>query len=231
MMKYSSFIFIALGLAISSPTFAQEEEPVDEIVVTATKQRDPAMSAFLSGDYATAEIEFDRNAFCALRVERNFRAGVDSARDSTLRADVGVDADTPAQTTGSPGSGGGITLPSAPSVAPSASVNSSDFQKNKSEDKRTCENRGYQVYMKGMSQLKQGKMAEAKETLSRATKIHKTIYDAHFRLSLLEYQEGNITKAEKQFNSLKKIAERCRRCEAKEEIQAQVKFLSNLLEK
>jgi len=42
-------------------------EPTDEVIATGTLQRDVAMSAYLSGDYATAAVEFDRNAFCALR--------------------------------------------------------------------------------------------------------------------------------------------------------------------
>jgi len=53
---------------------------VDEIVSRGTIQTDPAMSAWNAGDYATAEIEFKQNAFCALRVERNFQAGIEMPR-------------------------------------------------------------------------------------------------------------------------------------------------------
>jgi tetratricopeptide (TPR) repeat protein len=229
-MKLKSLIFISFGLVSFATLQAQEPEAIDEIVVTGTKQMDPAMSAWLAGDYATAEIEFDRNAFCALRAERNFRSGVEDARDSTIRSDVTTDANSAPQPTGGPGAGGGLVLPTAPTVAPSATINSTDFQKSEAKDRRTCENRGYQMYMKGMSQLKLGKMAEAKNTLTRATKIHRTIYDAHFRLSLMDYQDGDIKNAKKEFKALKKIAARCKRCEAKEEIQAQVKFLENLLQ-
>lgn len=228
-MKLATAVVMFLGIALASPALSQDSTPVDEIVVTGTKQQDPAMSAFLSGDFATAEIEFEKNAFCALRATRNFRSGVQDAADSTIRADVSTDANVAQQPTGGQGSAGGITAPSAPNVAPSANVNSSDFQRTKSDKKRTCQDRGYQVYMKGMSQLKLGKTAEAKSTLYKATKIHRTIYDAHFRLSLLEYQEGNIEKANKELKKLKKIADRCRRCEAKEEIRGQINYLSNLL--
>jgi len=229
-MKFTKLIFPLTLMVISSSAFAQNAAQEEDVVIgTAIKQTDPAMSAFLSGDYATAEIEFDRNAFCALRAERNFRSGVEDARDSTIRADVNVEADIGAQPTGGPGASGGLTIQTAPTVAPNASVNSSDFQRNESKNKRTCETRGYQVYMKGMSQLKLGKTAEAKETLYKATKIHRTIYDAHFRLSLMEYQDGNIEKAKSEFKKLKKIAKRCLRCDAKPEIDSQVQYLDNLL--
>jgi Tfp pilus assembly protein PilF len=230
-MPFKTMLFISLGLifSLTVQAQAQEQEPenVDEIVVIGTKQQDPAMSAWLAGDYATAEVEFDRNAFCALRVERNFRSGVEAARDSSIRSDVAADAVSAPQPTG--GAGGALPLPAAPSTAPSVTINSSDLQKSDNKKKRTCKDRGFQMYMKGMSQLKLGKTAEAKETLSRATKIHRTLYDAHFRLSLIEYQDGDIEKSNKQFKALQKIANRCRRCDAKEEIQAQVKFLEKLL--
>ncbi len=231
-MTFKALLFVSLGLLISmtAQAQAQEAEVEDEIVVVGTKQKDPAMAAWLAGDYATAEVEFDRNAFCALRVERNFRSGVEAARDSSIRSDVAADAVSAPQPTGGPGAGGVLALPAAPSVAPSVTINSSDLQKSDNKKKRTCKDRGFQMYMKGMSQLKLGKTAEAKETLSRATKIHRTLYDAHFRLSLMEYQDGDIEKSNKQFKALQKIANRCRRCDAKEEIQAQVKFLEKLLQ-
>lgn len=228
-MKFKTLIFMSLGLIFAATVQAQEADVIDEIVVTGSKQTDPAMSAWLAGDYETAEIEFDRNAFCALRVERNFRSGLEDARESTIRSITAADAVSIPNPSGGPGAGAGITIPTAPPTAPSVSLNSTDFQKSEAKNKRTCENRGYQIYMKGMSQLKLGKMAEAKETLSRATKINRMIFDAHFRLSLMEYQEGDIKNANREFNALKKIAAKCKRCEAKEEIQAQVNYLESLL--
>ncbi|MEP4052141.1 MAG: tetratricopeptide repeat protein [Litorimonas sp.] len=227
-----------IGTAISAPTYAQqssEAEEVqsadvpDEVIATARKQTDPAMSAFLSGDYETAEIEFDKNAFCALRVERNFRAGVEGARDASIRSTLAGNIDTPQQTTGGPGAGAGAgaAAGAGPTAVSINGVNSSDFQT--SNKRRTCEDRGFQVYMKGLSQLELGKTAEAKKTLSQATKIHRTLYDAHFKLSLLEYQEGNLDAAQKQLKKLRKIAARCKRCAAKPEIEGQVKYLDTLL--
>lgn len=227
-----------IGLAFSPQVYAQQAgddentadtNVPDEVIATATKQTDPAMSAFLAGDYETAEIEFDKNAFCALRVERNFRAGVENARDQSIRSDLAGNINTPAQPTGGPGAGAGVGLAASANTTPVQvnGVNSADFQTN--NKRRTCENRGFQIYMKGLSQIELGKTAEAKKSLTQATKIHRTLYDAHFKISLLEYQQGNLDEAKKELKKLQKIAARCKRCTAKPEIEGQVKYLETLL--
>ena len=230
-MKKLALSALLLSAAFSiSPAIAQQSaataEPIDEVIATGTLQRDKAMAAFLSGDFATAEVEFNRNAFCALRATRNLRAGIESARDSTVRADVGAAVDTAPQPTGGPG---GASVATAPTTAPTIRINSSDFQKDESLSPRTCTDRGYQLYMAGLSQVKLGKTAEAKESFTRAVVLRKSIYDAYFRLSLLEYQDGNIKKAKKQFKQLRRLQSKCRKCEFEEEIDAQVAYLSNLL--
>lgn len=224
-MKHKALIFLSLGLLFSGAAAAQEAEPVDEIIARGTIQTDPAMSAWNAGDFATAEIEFDKNAFCALRAERNFTSGLETARDSSITANVAADAVGPPQVTG--GQGGVSVSQAAP--APQAQFNSSNFKKNKSATKRTCEDRGFQLYMKGLSQLKLGKTIEAKETLSRAANMRKDLYDAHFRLSLLEYQDGNIDEANKQLKKLKKLEPRYKNGDANKEIKAQIKYLKSLL--
>lgn len=235
-MKKFFIASAVLGFALNGAAFAQQAGPQDnvqnadvpdEVIATARKQTDPAMSAFLAGDYETAEIEFDKNAFCALRVERNFRSGVEAARDESIRSTLAGNANTQAQPTGGPGAGAGVGVGAAPTNAVVNGVNSSDFQK--SNKRRTCENRGFQIYMKGLSQLELGMTAEAKKTLSQATQVHRYLYDAHFKLSLLEYQEGNMEDAQKELKKLKKIAARCKRCVAKPEIEGQVKYLDKLL--
>ena len=223
---------IALCLSWSTPLAyaqapqTQAAEPEDEVIATGSIRRDPAMSAYLSGDFETAEIEFERNAFCALRAERNFRSGVESARDSTIRSENFSDADTIAQPTGGQG---GANVQVQPTAAPNISVNSSDFQKNEATTKRTCADRGFQYYMAGLSQIKLGKLEDAKASLYRATALRKSIYDAHFRLALLEYQDGNIDKARKQYKRLQKLQAKCRKCEFEKEIDQQVAFLDKAL--
>jgi len=227
-MKNTTFIIVLSICALSiTPVWAQDAEQVDEIISRGTIQQDPAMSAWNAGDYATAEVEFKRNAFCALRVERNFRSGVEAARDSTVRADVGVDFDT--GSAGSGGPGGATVVRNTPPPTPSGNIESSSLRNSDSATKRTCEDRGFQLYMMGMSQLKLGKKIEAKKSLQRAVAMRKNLYDAHFRLGLLEYQDGDIEKANKHFKKLRKLEAKCKRCDAKNEIKAQIKYLKNLL--
>jgi len=230
-MKLKLFA-IALCLTWSAPhvqaqdTPTQSAEPEDQVVAIGTRRQDPAMSAYLAGDYETAEIEFERNAFCALRAERNFRSGVEAARDSTIRSENFAATDTVPQPTGGQG---GANVQTLPSVAPTISLNSSDFEKNESTTKRTCADRGFQYYMAGLSQIKLGKFEDAKASLYRATALRKSIYDAHFRLALLEYQDGNIKKSRAQLKRLQRLQAKCRKCEFEKEIDQQVAYLDQTL--
>ena len=62
-----------------------------------------------------------------------------------------------------------------------------------------------------------------------AVALRKQIHDAYFRLALLEYQDGNIKKARKQFKALERLQKKCRECEFADEINAQVAFLQKTL--
>jgi len=122
--------------------------------------------------------------------ERNFASALESARESSISSTVGTNLSQNVSSTG-------VTSGTNVSPPPSSStrLNSNNFKNRTSELKRTCEDRGFQIYMKGLSQLKQGKRSDAKKTLIRASKMRGNLYDVHFRLSLLEYQDGNIEKA------------------------------------
>ena len=221
-------IFVAALISFAAlsitPVNAQDTEPVDEIISHGSIQEDPAMSAWNAGDYKTAEIEFGKNAFCALRAERNFASALESARESSISSTVGTNL---SQNVTSTGVTSGVNVSPPPSS--STRLNSNNFKNRTSELKRTCEDRGFQIYMKGLSQLKQGKRNEAKKTLIRAAKMRRSLYDIHFRLSLLEYQDGNIEKANKHFEKLRKLAPKCKGCDAEGEIKAQIQYLKNLL--
>jgi hypothetical protein len=220
-------LILIFSLTSFLPAKSEDIGSIEEIITTGTIQTDPAMSAWRAGDFATAEIEFKQNAFCALRVERNFISGLEGARDSTIRSDVGTDIDLPAQPSG--GLGGAVVAPTTQPVIPKVQLNSSDFRNKDNEGTRTCEDRGFQIYMMGMSQLKLGKRDEAKATLLRSTGLRKNLYDAHFRLSLMEYQDNNLKKANEHYKKLKKLGSKCKKCVAKKEIVAQIKYLENLL--
>lgn len=226
MIKAALMSLLALSPISQAPAFAQDSDQIDEIISRGSIQRDPAMSAWHAGDYATAEVEFEKNAFCALRVERNFTSGLETARDNSIRSNVQADAVSPPQVTRGQG---GVAV-SSPGPAPSAQYNSSNFKTDDSATRRTCEDRGFQLYMKGLSQLKLGKREMAKKTLARAAGMRKNLYDAHFRLSLLAYQDGDIKEAKSELKKLKKLQSRYKKGEANKEIKSQILYLEDLLE-
>lgn len=226
----TAICFYSVTLPAQAQDSASESssETSDEIIAYGTRRRDPAMSAYLAGDYEVAEIEFKANAFCALRAKRNFQAGLDDAEENSIRGDLGITENIAGQPTGG---AGGVSAPSsAPSIASTAPINSSNFDKTQSTDARTCADRGFQLYMAGLSQIKLGKLKEAKNSFSRAVVLRKSIYDAYFRLALLEYQDGDIKAAKKQYKQLRRLQKNCRKkCEFKAEINGQVDYLKNLL--
>ncbi len=225
---FTAILICVASLSIT-PVFAQDAEPVDEIISRGSIQKDPAMSAWNAGDYETAEIEFGKNAFCALRAERNFAAALESARDGSIDANINSGGSTTVTPSG--GTNGSGLSGVQPPPSSSTRLNSNNFKNKESKTKRTCEDRGFQLYMMGVSQLKLGKRDEAKKTLIRAAKMRRSLYDVHFRLSLLEYQDGDIGKANKHYKILRKLEPKCKGCAAKDEIKAQVQYLKNLLEK
>jgi thioredoxin-like negative regulator of GroEL len=60
--------------------------------------------------------------------------------------------------------------------------------------------------MRGLSQIKLGKLEEAKASLTSAVALRKTNCDAYFRLALLEIQDGDSKAARKRLKQLKKAA-------------------------
>ena len=210
------------------PASAQTESSEDEVIVQGSIRKDQAMSAYLSGDFETAAIEFKKNARCALRVERNFQAGIESAQNSVIQSQIAADAISTPNPTGGP-NGQVTNVPQAPSVAPAISLNSTNFEENENIARRSCEDRGFQMYMLGLSQLKLGELKKAKASFYTAVALRKQIHDAYFRLALLEYQDGNIKKARKQFKALSRLQDKCRKCEFADEINAQVSYLQKTL--
>ena len=225
-MKIVVFSILSVGLVFASPAHAQENDPDDDVVARATVQVDPAMSAWNAGDFVTAEIEFKQNAFCALRAERNFIAGVESARDSALNSNISASAGLAPSAAGPDGAA--ISAATSTSNAPVGNPGN-NFKNKISNTKRTCEDRGFQLYMMGLSQLKLGKRDEAKASLNRAAAMRKNLFDAHFRLALMEYQDGDLKKANKHFKKLRKLEPKCKGCNSEAEIRAQIEYLDNLL--
>lgn len=171
-------------------TSEADQRVLDAVIVTGV-QNDDAMAAFRAGEYAEAEIGFIDNARCALRAERNLSAAINSARTSSFRSDL--DASQPNGTSNAPSN-----------VA--------------QQTKRTCDSRGFQVYMAGLSQIQLGKSDEAKRSFRKATVLSKMLYDAHYKLALMALLEGDTKTAEQQLKKVSGILRRCLRCPARQEI-------------
>ena len=190
-----------------------KEEDVDTIIVRAGR-RSRGMAAFESGDYATAEIEFGLNARCALRRERNRLAGIDQIQQGQIGQEAGLAPSAGQANPQGPGS----------SAPPPASAGAQNFQApaqafaTGSDDDLDCGERGFQIYMKGLSQLQLGKVEEAEDSFRQAGNLNKNLYDAQYRLGLIALLNGDEKEARWRLNAIKRILKRCRKCQVREEI-------------
>lgn len=190
------------------------ERVLDTVTVTAI-QNDAAMAAFQAGDYVTAEVEFLDNAMCALRRERNLTASIENARISADRAETfanSVGGDSGATSQGA-NAGSGTDIPTG--IAATSGIAARNVQ---TDFDRTCEARGRQLYFAGLSQIQLGKTDDALRNFERATSVTKVLYDAHYRIALINLLEGDTKSAERQLAKIEGILKRCRRCEARQEI-------------
>lgn len=222
-------------LALPSTTLAQDNNPggeeppersIDEIIVQGTTawEGHEGMSAFWSGDFETAEIEFEQEFKSLRRAE--------SARENAAyAADVGFDrAEATGQASigglGSGGPGGGPPPSAAGGGTPDLGL-SGRFS-NRRETGRNLLNDGkvtdldfaFTKYMSGLSELQLGKYDEAKDSFKRSVNFDGSNYDARMRLGLLYIVERNYDKAADQLESLEKLRVRCKEksCETYDEI-------------
>jgi hypothetical protein len=172
------------GAASAGASASTPDEEQQQIVVEAWR-RDRALDAFLSGDFATAEVEFRKNKACirrvALQQEAAFREGLVEADRSSMRgaaADPGIHH-----------------LPQNPDQI----------------RERTCHNKEWQIYMIGLSQIQLGQFAEAKKSLYSVMSLTKedVFFDAHYRVALLELMDGNVEKANRRLAHLVDVQRRC----------------------
>ena len=210
---------IAIGQdATESASEAEEsgdERVLDTVSVTAV-QDDAAMAAFQAGDFETAEVEFLDNAMCALRRERNLTASVENAQISSARAETFGDAAGNNSGANSRGAGAGAA-PQGAAVG-IASVSGVSANNTTTSFDRTCEKRGRQLYFAGLSQIQLGKTDEALRNLERATAASRILYDAHYKIGLIQILNGKPGQAKSELKAIESILKRCRDCEAKQEI-------------
>ena len=240
MKRFNQATTALLGITVLSVLTASvcaQSEPdndLEEVIVTEYVQSDAAMTAFRAGDFVKAEVEFLDNAKCALRQERQFLASANSQRTNIDRA-ANATAAQGSNVSVSAGAGGTVSVTSAPAGANDPGVTSglatagqSRFNETTSAD-RTCENRGFQLYMAGLSQIQLGKRDRALDNFQRATVLSKVLYDAHYKIGLISILDEDMPEAKDQLRSIGSILKRCKKCSARPEILARYQHLEKSL--
>ena len=223
---------MAVGTLCSGPLFAavqddpqtnNNDEDIENITVTA-RAGDAAMQAFNAGNFELAEIKFKENERCALRVERNRQAFIEGVRESQISQEVNG---------GGVNTGSSMTDSNAARVEGKSSMNAIAAKTQKAEDKvreNTCENRAFQIYMAGMSQLQLGRAEDAEASFERAVALSQIQYDAHYRLALMKLLRQDKSGAEGHLEAINSILKRCYNCDAREEIVRISDFLQKAVD-
>ena len=202
---------------VAPAAFAQDADPdapaviEDEVIVEGVRRgADDAMAAWLRGDYATAEIEFEKNFSRLKRFESIRRSAIEQNASDAIGGEINLGAGT-----GSGASAQGADAGGEP--AGTSLVYTNQRFKPGDDDPNLISSGndlGGQLYMAGMSELQLGKYAEAKESFERALFFNETLHDARLRLGLLAVQEGDMKEANKQLAKLEKGLRGCKsRCE------------------
>ena len=154
----------------------------------------------MRGDFATAEVEFKKNVRCIRRNELQ----QDYAFDRASLPQAGT-ADMP-------------NIPNLP-LRPDQIA------------ERTCYSKEWQLYMIGLSQIQLGRFAEAKKTLYSVMRMSKEdlLFDAHYRVGLLELLEGDIESANRRLDHLTKMQRKCQARGARCEVNADLEWATNYL--
>lgn len=203
-----------------------EDEQIEQIEVRGVAG-DAAMRAFLEGNFALAEIKFKDNALCAKRVESDFQSFVEGAQNTQINQQL-------AGTESSIINGRNANAANSNSGAVTSSSNSG-LGTQESEGRKvtdnslTCENRGFQLYMTGMSQLQMGRSEEAEEQFKRAIVVNKNLYDPIYRLALMHLLRDENEAASDYLDKIQGILKRCRRCSERDDIVARVDFLEKAI--
>jgi len=216
-------LFTPLSHAQTAPLFEDE-------VISRGQLRgsDPAMDAFLKGDYAVAEIEFQKNFEALRRIQRIRDDAFLQARGNILANNINT---LNLQSASNDGTTVGQTL------TPTNRLGITVLRHNDVDDKNIISSGrdvGVQLYMKGLSQIQLKKYDEAKASFKSALRLSKSVrlHDARMRLGLLELRDGRPDEAKRQLRALEKLSKRCRyRCEQKAGVKVSTDTLRWALDK
>jgi tetratricopeptide (TPR) repeat protein len=189
---------------------ASAHDDEQQVVVVEAWRRDRALDAFLRGDFATAEVEFKKNVRCIRRNELQLEYALRQGMIDLARAN----------------------FPNAAGVAYAPpNIHNLPLRPDQITE-RTCYNKEWQLYMIGLSQIQLGRFAEAKKSLSSVMRMSKEdlLFDAHYRVGLLELLEGDVEGANRRLTHLTKMERSCRargtRCEVHADLEAATSYLS-----
>jgi tetratricopeptide (TPR) repeat protein len=171
-----------------------------QVIVVEAWRRDRALDAFLRGDFATAEVEFGKNLRCVQRNQRQFEFALRQGLIDMARG------------------------------SPNAFIHSLPKHPDEIRE-RTCYGEEWQLYMMGLSQIQLGRFAEAKKNLKRAAHISKDdlLFDAHYRVGLLELLEGDVESANRRLVRLTRMTRSClarRGCEVGADMEVATAYLT-----
>lgn len=206
-----------LMTAGSQAAFAKDNEAgtsvgeVDEIIVLGrqTKPGNRAMQAFNSGDFETAEIEFEKHYTILRRADR---ALANTAFDSAASLLTTRIAQGPGEvgTTGIASAGGPVSVKAAPRYTNGAVAKTNpDYDALSKDGVVNYKDRSFAHYMTGLSRIQLGKFDLAEKSLARAVTEYGKNYDARMRLGLLQLRAGNYEGARKQLIALNKMRKSC----------------------
>lgn len=218
LIGFAAILIAATATAVAQEALATEDKATQEtepVVVVEGIRRDRAMDAFLHGDFETAEIEFKNNWRCIWRNERLAEASIRQAASDAISASL------------SP-TGGGLGDVNVPKLH-NMPLSTEEIAE------RTCHSPEWQFYMIALSQIQLGKRAEAKESLYRATRLSRDelMFDAHYRIALLELLDGDVKRANRQLAHLTGMQRSCRnrgtRCEVHADLDAATTYLKRAI--
>ena len=208
----------------SPPEKAQQEKEEIEIIIVNGSNLDAAKRAFNAGDFELAEIEFKKNAKCALRIERNKQAFVSGLQSSSINNSLQSTASIQSGSSSQSSSNANLSSLSSGIGGKSANQTESIAVRN-----RTCSNRGYQLYMTGLSQIQLGRTDEAEKNLKTASFLNKNIYDAHYRIALMQLLRNDTGGAQERLSNMQGILKNCRDCEGRKELVVSIDFIKKAL--
>ena len=195
-----AFGFAEQGGAADDTQPAAVQGEEQQVVLVEAWRRDRALDAFLRGDFATAEVEFRKNVRCIRRTEFQFEYALQQGEIDMAR---GIAPNT-------------HNLPVRPEKIA----------------ERTCHSKEWQLYRIGLSQIQLGRFAEAKKSLSTVTRLSKEdlLFDAHYRVGLLELLDGDVEGAKRRLTHLVKMRRSCNargeKCEVSADLEVATAYLA-----